>query len=58
MNIILCDFFDRLLWREYQRRQNDEDNAFDAPNDDGADVDEEMRELKIQTVFSYEVRKQ
>ena len=57
MNIILCDFFDRLLWREYQRRQNDEDAAFDAPDGSEADMDEKMRELKIQTVFSYEVRK-
>ena len=40
MDIFLYDFFDRLLWREYQCRQKDADSAFDAPDDDEADMDE------------------
>jgi len=40
MNIFLCDFFDRLLWREYQRRQKEEDSALEVPDDDEDDTDE------------------
>ena len=51
MNAFLCDFFDRLLWREYQCRQKEEDSALEAPDDDEGNIDEVLRELRIQTFF-------